>query len=371
MSRKLVTIRTVSALIPIDKCDNITLAIIDGWSVIVKKSEFKVNDSCLFFEIDSFIPASDTRFEFLKKTTEYEGTTGYRLKTMKMKGVISQGLALPLSMFPEITNTSLEDYSATLAVIKYDNFIQDMSQRPGLKTGRPSGSFPSFIPKTDQERIQNLTHLWKTVDPETTFEESLKLDGSSMTCYKISRPPTFWERIKAFFTFKNDKVHFGVCSRNLELSKKDSAVIVFDNQGTSSEYSQSNFWSTALKYKIDEKLPVGYAVQGELIGPKIQANHEKVSTLEYFIFDVFDISTGLYLLPPERVAFCAIHNLPHVPITNNKAKPFKKSLQELLAHVDTESMNPNTISEGRVYKSNNSQLTFKVINNRYLLKSEK
>lgn len=370
MSRKLVTIRTVSALIPIDKCDNIVLAIIDGWSVIVKKSEFKVDDTCLFFEIDSFIPASDTRFDFLRKTIEYEGITGYRLKSMKMKGVISQGLALPLDMFPEIINTKLEDYSELLNVIKYDNFIQDMSQRPGLKSGKPSGSFPSFIPKTDQERIQNLTHLWKTLDPETTFEESLKLDGSSMTCYKVAVPPTLWQRIKAIFTFKTETVHFGVCSRNLELSRKDSAVIVFDNQGTSSEYSQSNFWATAIKYNLQDKLPIGYAIQGELIGPKIQANHEKVNTLEYYVFDVFDITTGLYLPPQERVAFCAVHNIPHVPITDTKAQPFKKTLQELLTHVDTESMNPNTISEGRVYKSNTSQLTFKVINNRYLIKNE-
>ena len=91
--RKMVTIRKINALIPITGCTEITLAIIDGWSVIVKKSEFKVDDTCLFFEIDSFIPASDTRFDFLRKTTEYEGITGYRLKSMKMKGVISEGLA--------------------------------------------------------------------------------------------------------------------------------------------------------------------------------------------------------------------------------------------------------------------------------------
>jgi RNA ligase (TIGR02306 family) len=370
MSRKLVTLRKVSAIIPIDKCDNIALAIIDGWSVIVKKTEFQVGDQCLFFEIDSFIPASDTRFEFLKKTTTFEGKEGYRLKTMKMKGVISQGLALPLTMFPELTDYS-DDYSDKLGVIKYDNAIQELDQRPGLKPGKPRESFPSFIPKTDQERIQNLTHLWKTLPPDTAFEETLKLDGSSMTCYKIDQTPTLWQRFKALFGFTAPNYHFGVCSRNLELSRSANNVITFDNQGKSSEYNQSDFWRTAISYDIESKLPTGYAVQGELLGPKIQANHEKVTKLEYHIFDVFDISTGLYLRPLERREFCAKHGLPHVPITDTMFQPFQYTLQELLEHVDTESMNPNTISEGRVYKViDGSNLSFKVINNKYLLKSE-
>ena len=369
MSRKLVTIRKVSAILPIPNCDNIALAIIDGWSVIVKKTEFNVNDICLFFEIDSFIPVSDTRFEFLKKTTEFDGQTGYRLKTMKMKGVISQGLALPFSMFPELS-PGLEDYSDQLNVIKYDNAAQEQMQRPGLKTGKPRGSFPSFIPKTDQERIQNLTHLWHTLPTDSQFEETLKLDGSSMTCYKTAYTPTLWDKIKSFFGYKLMNYHFGVCSRNLELAPDANNTITFDNQGKSSEYSQSNFWTAAKKYSIESKLPIGYAVQGELIGPKIQANHEKVSTLEYYVFDVFDISTGLYLTPTKRREFCALHNIPHVPVTNTSFEPFQYSLQDLLEHVDGESMNPGTISEGRVYKHLTSPLSFKCISNRYLLKSE-
>ena len=372
--RKLATIQKVQALHEIKGADFIEICQINGWQCITKKGEVKLNDLVVYFEIDSFLPDNDY-FSFLPKKTTYEGKQGYRLKTIKLKKAISQGLVLPISHFKHhlsslTTMKEGDDVTEILDVIKYDPESQEYAQKPGLKAGRARGNFPSQIPKTNQERIQNLTHLWKTLDPEMTFEESLKLDGSSMTCYKVSVPPTLWQRIKAIFTFKTETVHFGVCSRNLELSKKDSAVIVFDNQGTSSEYSQSNFWATAIKYNLQDKLPIGYAIQGELIGPKIQANHEKVNTLEYYVFDVFDITTGLYLPPQERVAFCAIHNIPHVPITDTKAQPFKKTLQELLAHVDTESMNPNTISEGRVYKSNTSQLTFKVINNRYLIKNE-
>ena len=372
MSRKLVTIRKIAAILPIENCDNISLALIDGWTVIVKNSEFKVGDLCLFFEIDSFIPASDTRFAFLKKTTTFEGKEGYRLKTMKMKGVISQGLALPFSMFPELVDKGLDyDYSDQLKVIKYDNYIQEQDQRPGLKAGKPRGTFPSFIPKTDEERIQNLTHLWSALDPETEFEETLKLDGSSMTCYKIPKTPTLWERVMKFFGKQIPDYHFGVCSRNLELSRDANQVHQFVNDGRPSEYSQSDFWRMANKAGIESKLPVGYAVQGELIGPRIQANHEKVSELDYFVYKVFDINSGTFLLPEARREFCQKYDIKHIPVVKTNTKVFSIQLPELLTYVDTESMNPGTISEGRVFKSNtNPLLTFKVINNRYLLKSE-
>ena len=375
--RKLVTIRKIKQLLPIENADLICIAVIDGWQVIVKKSEFQVGDDCLFFEIDSFIPATDERFAFLKKTTTFEGKEGYRLKTMKMKGVISQGLALPLRMFGEVldritlsTSVPSEDFSKVLGVIKYDVAIQDFSQRPGLKAGKPRGSFPSFIPKTDQERIQNLTSYFETMKDEE-FEETLKLDGSSMTCYKIKKEPSFWDKVKSWFGLKTPSYHFGVCSRNLELKRTASESQTFNNNGKESVYDQSDFWTMAIKADIENKLPEGYAVQGELIGPKIQANHEKVSTLEYYVFDVFDINSGAYLLPFERREFCEKYNIPHVPVVSKSIKIFEKmDLAELLQHVEGESMNPGTISEGRVYKHTSKPITFKAISNKYLLKSE-
>lgn len=373
--RKLVTIRKIDNLLPIEGANLIALAIIDGWQVIVKKSEFKVGDDCLFFEIDSFIPATDERFAFLKKTTTFEGKEGYRLKTMKMKGVLSQGLALPLSLFPELPDreyisTDSCNLSENLGVIKYDVAVQDYSQRPGLKAGKPRGSFPSFIPKTDQERIQNLTSYFETMKDEE-FEETLKLDGSSMTCYKIKKVPTFWDKVKSWFGVKSSSYHFGVCSRNLELKRTASESQTFNNKGKESVYDQSDFWTMAIKADIENKLPEGYAIQGELIGPKIQANHEKVKELDYFVFDVFDINKGTYLLPFERREFCEKYGIQHVPVVNPSFKVFKDlNLAGLLLHVEGQSMNPGTISEGRVYKHISKPITFKAISNKYLLKAE-
>ena len=365
-TRKLVTIQQITAITDIPGADLIALATIQGWQVIVKKTEFSVGDACLFFEIDSFLPL-EPRYEFLKKTTKFDGKEGYRIKSMKMKSCLSQGLALPLSMFPEITKPKVDfDYSEKLGVIKYDNEIQTYQGKPGLKAGKARGNFPSFIPKTDQPRIQNLTAYFSTLVDEE-FEETLKLDGSSMTCYKIGHTPTLWEKVKSIFGIKYKPFHFGVCSRNLELKPTADQVHIFNNQGKESIYDQSDFWTAAYKYRFEDKLPEGYAIQGELIGPKIQANQEKVKELEFYCFDVYNIHTGEYLLPLERREFCALHNIPHVPVVSINAKPLQLGLEGLLKHVEGESMNPGTVSEGRVYKHVTKPITFKAISNKYLL----
>lgn len=365
-TRKLVTVQQITAITDIPGADLVALATIQGWQVIVKKTEFSVGDACLFFEIDSFLPL-EPRYEFLKKTTKFDGKEGYRLKSMKMRSCLSQGLALPLSMFPEITNPKVDfDYSEKLGVIKYDNEIQTYQGKPGLKAGKARGNFPTFIPKTDQPRIQNLTAYFNTLVDEE-FEETLKLDGSSMTCYKIGHTPTLWEKVKSIFGIKYKPFHFGVCSRNVDLKPTADQVQIFNNYGKESIYDQSDFWTAAYKYRFEDKLPEGYAIQGELIGPKIQANQEKVKELEFYCFDVYNIHTGKYLLPLERREFCALHNIPHVPVVSINAKPLQLGLEGLLKHVEGESMNPGTVSEGRVYKHVTKPITFKAISNKYLL----
>ena len=371
--RKLATIQRVQALHEIKGADFIEICQINGWQCITKKGEVNVNDLVIYFEIDSFLPDNDY-FSFLPKKTTYEAKQGYRLKTIKLKKALSQGLVLPISHFKNHISVLTkmkegDDVTEILGVIKYDPETQVYAGKPGMKVGKARGNFPSQIPKTNQERIQNLVTYFSSMTDEE-FEETLKLDGSSMTCYKVAYNTSRWEKFKAFFGFKHPENHFGVCSRNLELKRTANATQTFDNQGKVSVYDQSDFWSTALKHDIESKLPAGYAIQGELIGPKIQANHEKVPELEYYVFDVFNINTGLYLLPQERREFCALHNIPHVPVVNTHFKPLQLSLDNLLKHVEGQSMNPGTISEGRVYKHTSKQLSFKAISNLYLLKKE-
>lgn len=371
--RKLATIQKVQALHEIKGADFIEICQINGWQCITKKGEVKVNDLVVYFEIDSFLPDNDY-FSFLPKKITYEGKQGHRLKTIKLKKVLSQGLVLPLSHFrnhlSSLTNMiEGDDVTEILDVIKYDPESQVYTGKAGLKSGKSRGSFPTFIPKTNQERIQNLTTYFSTLVDEE-FEETLKLDGSSMTCYKIIHTPTLWERVKSIFGIKHKAYHFGVCSRNLELKPTANNRLVFDNQGKESIYDQSDFWTAAYKYKLEDKLPTGYAVQGELIGPKIQDNQEKVKELEFYCFDVYNIFTGEYLQPLERREFCTFHQIQHVPVISLNAKPLQLGLEGLLKHVEGESMNPGTVSEGRVYKHISKPITFKAISNKYLLGSE-
>lgn len=371
MERKLVSIQRIRRIDTIPNADAIECVTIHGWECVAKKGEFKENDLCVYFEIDSFLPEEE-RYVFLKDVKEHQGKKGYRIKTIRLRGQISQGLALPLSTFPEIKNP-IEGHEVTelLNVFKYDNSISKGNSSV-VNSGKKEGDYPSFLRKTDQERIQNLTG-WFERYKDVTWEETLKLDGSSCTMYKTTRKANLFDKIKNFFGFKVNLEHFGVCSRNIELKRSDNFSKTFQNGDQVSEYNQSDFWKVAIRYAVEKYLPMGYAIQGELIGPRIQSNHEKVDDLDFYIFDIFDINEQKYLCPAERSIFMSLHlaHMKHVPILGDiKIFEVCQDVHSLLERVKGESMNPKTISEGRVYKSEDGTKSFKCINNEYLLKCE-
>lgn len=245
--RKLVTIRKIKKLLSIGGADFIEMAQVDDWCVVVKKGEFLAGDSCLFFEIDSMLP-DEPRYSFLGTPKKYLVDLRHRLKTIKLRKVISQGLALPLSNFPEIHSSFClgDDVTELLGVVKYDPELTTGggTSGKGVRTGDAQGKFPSFLPKTDQERIQNLPHYYELYR-DHMWEETLKLDGSSLTAFKVAIEPTTWQKVKRLFGFKQPTSRFGVCSRNLELKLDDNL--------------QSDFWKIAIKNNLEELLPIGYA----------------------------------------------------------------------------------------------------------------
>lgn len=370
--RKLASIQRIRKVIKHPNADRLDVCTINDWTVVSKIGEFKEGDLCCFFEIDSFLPDTLT-FNFLGTPKTHRGVVGHRLRTSKIRNIISQGLALPLTTFPEIhANFNLgDDVTELLKIIKYEP--EDVSSDK-VKTGNTEGRFPSFIQKTDQERIQNLPHYYEMYK-DHLWEETLKLDGSSLTVYKIKSELTWWKKVLGYLGFKFDATKVGVCSRNIELKRSDNYKKTFDNNGKTSEYVQSDFWKIVLKMNLDKKLPIGYALQGELIGPKIQSNHEKVSQNQFWIFDVYDIKEQRYMLPIERREWIFKHklyDLNHAPVTDY-VKIFQKckNLDDLQKRVTGESINPGTISEGRVYKSCTIPgLSFKCVSNEYLLKEK-
>jgi len=377
MQRKLASIRIMGKITPIKNADNIVLGMVDNWTVVIKKDEIKEGDQIIFYEIDSLLPEAP-QYEFLQPKKDYYGSKRYRLKTMKMRGVLSQGLALPLSSFPEHNFKEpyiYEGFDVTelLGVIKYDpEFYTDNSKGP--KTWNTSGKFPSYLRKTDQDRIQNLQNYFEYYK-EHEFECTLKADGSSFTAGKVNRPLSIFSKVKKFLGLPVKEYHFCVCSRNLELKLTDTYSKTFNNSGKISEYNQSDFWKIAIKLELEKHLPIGFAISGELLSPKIQSNHERVEWLELWVFDVFDISNQMYLLPKERKEFMTTHlsHVDHVPVVHESIKIFTKcpDFNSLQQFVTGKSKNGG-ISEGMVFKSTTvNDLSFKCISNEYLLKCEK
>ncbi len=336
MERKLASIRKIKEILPIPDADMIVKAVIDGWQCVCKKGEFAPGDSCVYFEIDSFLPLRP-ELEFLRKSSyrKMGDQEGLRLKTIKLRKTLSQGLALPVQTFPELAGLSLkegDDVTELLGVIKFEPPI------PAELAGIAKGLIPSFIRKTDQERIQN---IWEDIkDCTDTFEVTLKLDGASCTYYM------------------NDN-NFGVCSRNLELVESESNTL----------------WKIARKIDIEGTLRStkrNLAFQGEMIGEGIQKNPEKIKGQEFYLFDIWDIDAQKYLHPAERTALLETFSgkIKHVPFLGVFSFKEYPSLESLLQLAEGPSLNPKTEREGIVFRSNQAGLRFKVISNKYLLHEE-
>ena len=331
--RKLATIRRIAEVKPIEGADLIEAIRVDGWWVVAKKGEFPVDSLAVYMEVDSFVPTEIA--PFLTKAghepKEFEGVKGERLRTVKLRGQLSQGLLLPISILP--TTTVIEvgnDVTELLGVLKWERPIS-----PQLY-GQAKGYFPSFLRKTDQERVQNIgVQLQYYINQ--TFEVTIKLDGSSCTIFSYNEED-------------------GVCSRNLELKRDENNA----------------FWRIALEYDIHKKIRAcgrNLAVQGELIAPNIQSNYEKVNKPEFYVFDIFDVDKQEYMLPKERQEFCKILNIPHIPIID-KAFSMIDNVDMLLDMAEGNGMNVGVKREGLVFKHNNSEFSFKAISNSYLLKEK-
>lgn len=339
MERKLASIRKISDILPIEGADNIELAVVDGWKVVVAKNVgHKIGDLVVYCEIDSFLPIKP-EYEFLRKSSykKMGDQEGFRLKTIKLRGQISQGLILPIREV-QLPNKDLlsegMDVTKELGIVKYDPPI------PAELAGKIKGLFPSFIPKTDEERIQNLTNefnQWKSSN-DKEFYVTEKLDGSSATF------------------FIKDGV-FGVCSRNLELLESDS----------------NTFWKFAREVNLEEKmikLGRNISLQGELIGSKINGNIYKLNNHDVRFFSLFYIDTQEYGNLNDLELICNNFGIKTVPIIDrNYILPNK--IVDILNKSEGKSLiNKNTEREGIVIRSLDRKISFKSISNKFLLKYE-
>jgi len=364
-TRKLATIRRVEAITPIPNADAIECVNVGGWKVVAQKGLYQVNDLACYLEIDSWVPTGIA--PFLTKPGHYpkvfEGVEGERLKTIKLRGQVSQGLLLPINTlahtivvdgyeyaFNMVMWTEGEDVTEHLGILKWEKPI------PANLQGRVRGNFPFFIPKTDQERIQNLKKEFaEEREARCFYEVTEKIDGSSMTAF--------------VFTSTDDPCNaidrFGVCSRNLEL---------IETEGNA-------YWDTASKLDLENRIRQtiesgmiegckSLAVQGELCGPGIQGNIYKLDEVTFVVFDIFDITNRKYLTPDMRRAVCHRFGFFHVPVIYNMTDLSNwPTVEQLLEYADGPSLyNRNTAREGLVFKHCSRDFSFKAISNKFLLK---
>ncbi len=335
MERKLASIRKITDIQPIPDADSIEVVVVGGWKVVTKKGEFSVGDLCVYCEIDSFLPIL-SQYEFLRKSSYKKlstGEEGFRLRTIKLRGQVSQGLVLPLSVLPggrELFEGM--DVTEVLSITKHEPPI------PASLAGKVKGLFPSFLHKTDEERVQNLANefgILHLFQPNKTYYVTEKLDGSSATFY-----------------FRNGE--FGVCSRNLELL----------------ETPDNTFWKVARDLKIEEKLGTlddNICLQGELIGSSIQGNPYKIKGQTVKFFNAYNIDTRTYLPLDEFKNLMNQLDLEMVPILNEDFK-FSSTIDELLKYAEEKSqLNPEFDREGVVIRSHDRTISFKVISNKFLL----
>ena len=346
MERKLSTIRKIKEINPIEGADAIELAVVDGWQVVVAKNVgHQVGDLVVYCEIDSFLPI-EPEFEFLRKSSykKMGDQEGFRLKTIKLRGQISQGLILPYSVIPIAQFATAADLpegmdvSEMLGIVKYEPPI------PAQLAGRVKGTFPSFLRKTDEERIQNLEKEYTewTLSSKHQFYATEKLDGSSFTCY-----------------IKNGE--FGVCSRNMDLL----------------ETEDNTFWAVARKLDLENKLRSfgkNICFQGEMVGSGIQGNHYNMKDQTVFFYNIFLIDEREYVGYDEfrnmlfdlDLACVPVLSYPfNFPADSEAAFP---TVSALLRSAEGKSvLNDKVEREGLVIRSMDRTISFKAISNKFLL----
>ena len=355
--RKLASIKKIDKLIPISGKDRIVLATIDGWSVIVQKEQFSEGDLCVYCEIDSVLPEKP-EFEFLR-------SKNFRIKTMKMAGVISQGICFPLSILPEGTYSYGDDVTDIIGVKQYQETMDIEPQKTSSNkypkflmrykifrkivnrgNKKAQKGFPDFISKTDETRIQNMPFILNNKSP---FVATEKIDGQSGTFALVKH--------KSKLMFWRTKYEYIVCSRNIRLLKKD----------------MSSYWSVSDRYDIKNKLMAmlndfkvdWIAIQGECIAPNVQGNKYKVSCADLYIFNL--------ILPTGRIGsvkakeICDKYDLKFVPILS-KSYILPDTVDDVLKFAHGQSEIGETLREGVVFRSVDGKISFKAVDPLFLLK---
>lgn len=402
--RELAYVVIVDAVTPIKGYDRVELAHVGGWTVVVGKSEFHAGDPAIYFEIDSQLPEVEpfTNMEFLAKKH-------YKIKTQKMCKSISQGLLMSAANFG--WTIEYAQFAGDVAYIKdnegISHFVEDesrfltkqlnvtyavpednarkansvdkykkMAQRNGklfshqpfkwlmkkewgrkllftfFGSKKDKTSWPAWVKKTDEERIENLPYLFEDKSPWIATE---KIDGTSTTF-----------TLKRGKGFKKDE--FYICSRN----------VCFDKPNKNCFYETNVYIEMAEKYDIYNKmkrlLETEYkdcewiTIQGETYGIGIQKRDYHMTEHNFMAFNLISSKNGRENSLTMKWILEEMNGIPCVPIVA-EFYALPDTLEELREFVDSDtSVIDGEIREGIVFRSYDGSRSFKCVSPTYLMK---
>lgn len=357
--RALAHIEKIDWIKPIEGKDRIALAGVLGWTVIIQKSDYEIGQKCVFCEIDSVFPEKP-EFEFLRSKK-------FRIKTMKMSGVLSQGICFPLSILPEGNYEIGDDVTDIIGITQYEptmdkEEVNDTENEKTVKkypkffmrwawfrklvlSKKQSKGFPSFISKTDETRIQNAPFYLET---DCNYVATEKVDGQSGS-FTL-------QRVKGKHFWNKDTYDFAVCSRNLRKWKKDT----------------SSFWSVAEKYNIEQILHqlIGdnewVAIQGECVASNVQGNKYKVTEPDLYVFNLIYPSGRVGSVEAKKIV--GEYGLKFVPIIDESVNLKGMSVADVLKYATGKSQLYDTLREGIVFRSLDGKQSFKAVSPEFLIK---
>lgn len=354
--------------------DSLDLALVGGWQCVIKRGEYQAGDLAIYIEVDSMVPVDNPIFEFLRgrNMVEQGGKEYSRIKTMKLRKELSQGLIVPVHAAGSPEPKVDEDVTDRMGILKYVKPSEQAAINGGNKgsrTGTSKLGFPNFIPKTDQARVQNIQMAYDQAHQKgEKFEVTFKLDGSSLTIWHKDGEVGVASR-NVGFRLEDEKIGFFTAIKNFFKGRGWKRVIKKDS---------NHFTAMAEELNLGERLRyfgLNIALQGELVAPNIQGNFEGVDKPEYYVYDIYNISDSRYCLPAERLAILNTLNqlggetVKHVPVYMwDVGVP--KDMQLVIKMASGESALNGKYREGLVFKSMSRDFSFKVISNEYLLKEE-
>lgn len=393
----LVSVQNVHYVGPIPGKDLIIQGIVLGYSVVVKRSDFWQDSSpstlaearmCVFFEPDSLLDNSNPDFAFMARKK-------FRIRTEKMGGVMSQGLALPLSMLERygIDATNLKEGDDLTAATKTTKYVApeewnqyEIPRAQHLKMGSNNVDpridvFPPTIPKTDEPNLQRYIFFLETLDKQQRkVTITQKYDGSSATfgkdiiCSRNFRQVPMCEDCINALEKKDTEEKESSTTPLPEL--KPSECKKCKEEGTVHK-NGAIYQAINLKYNILQKMEKypNLVLQGEIIGPRVNGNRHSLKELDFYVFNVWDLDSHHYITFDKVKELCKELGLKHVPVLHYqvlmKELPFKTA-QDWLSYADSLTYPENgKLGEGIVIKTDDGfgpRMSFKVVSPQYLAK---